>query len=260
MKYIIIQIIFSLFPLMAFCQNKTHERTAPQSSQKRHLTFQYFRIDRKQTGNGTAVQLNTNFNYLNIFDNSQRFAPDEPSSFSSLEYTFVKKNISQKIGYGIAAGIYRNHIKGDFILPGNTVHFGRGNSQVGLSASSDIWLQIFKKMDLSLSFQLGAGPQFTKLTAGANEVSTEGWGIKGWGISSNTGLWANSPVFFKRAAIGLGAVYNYTWSKYASFNVKNNITGNIEKYENVHFAAVSKGPKLTLAFKYYFYKINNADK
>ena len=246
--------LFSCFSVLLFCQNNSDKWASPQKNFRHHLVFQYFRIDRKKTGNGTPVHLNKDFEYLNLFDFSRRFAPDEPSSFSSLEFCFKKNNFSENTGYGVAAGVYRNHIKGDLLLPGHIVHFGRGNSQVGLSASSYVWAQVFKKMDLSFSVQLGLGPQFTKLTAGANEVSSGGWGIKGWGISSNAGLWADSPVLFRRVVIGLGAIYNYTWSKYRSFNVKNKSSGNTSEYKNVYFMATSKRPKLTIVFKYFFYK------
>src|SRR5690606_6957969 len=133
--------IFILYILVlpfSFSKSSISTWAASQSTQHRHLTFQYFRRDRKQIGNGTAVKLNTNVEYVNIF-NIQRCAPDEPSSFSSLEYTFFKKQLSENIGYQFAAGVYRNHIKGDFLLDKYTVHFGRGNSQVGLSTSTSIW-------------------------------------------------------------------------------------------------------------------------
>ena len=223
----------------------------PQSTKNTHLIFQYFRIDRKKIGNGTDVKLNTNFGFLNIF-NSQRFAPDEPSSFSSLEYVFLKKDISKKMGLYISGGIYRNHIKGDFLLPEYTVHFGRGNSQVGLSASSYIFTRVLKKMAASFSFQLGAGSHFTKLTANENKVSPNSWGIRGWGISSNMGLWLDSPVFFKRFAIGIGPVFNFTYSSYADFEIENAATGVVSTYKNAHFSAISKQPKWTVLFKYFF--------
>ncbi len=255
-KIVFIFFLHFVFEGLLTCQNNDAQWLSPQSTQKHHLTFQYFRIDRKQIGNGVDVNLSTNFGYLNIFDSSQRFAPDEPSSFSSLEYTFLKKNISPKTGYCIAAGIYRNHLKGDFLLKDYVVHFGRGNSQVGLCASTNIWVQFLKNMEIVCAFQVGTGPHFTKLTAGDNKVIPEKWGARGWGATSNIGLWANSPIFFKRFAFGVGAVYNYTYSKYRPFEIENAIAGHIVKYENIHFVAVSKKPKLTLLFKYYFYKMN----
>jgi hypothetical protein len=250
-------ILFFFIPNMLFTQNNISKWLSPQSAQKHHFTFQYFRIDRKQISGGTEVKLNTNFDYLNIFDNSQRFAPDEPSSFSSLEYTFLKKQFPNKTGYQFAAGIYRNHIKGDFLLKDYVVHFGRGNSQVGLAASTNVWVQVLNKFELAFSFQFGAGPQFTKLTANENKVAPEKWGGRGWGATSNIGLWANSPIFFKRFAFGVGAIYNYTYSKYGSFEIENANSGEVVKYEKVHFTAVSNKPKPTVLFKYYFYKMNN---
>ena len=255
----IIFILIAFRPFFLLCQNTKPSWISSQSTQSRHLTFQYYRLARKQIGDGTYVKLNTDFDYLNIFNNSQRFAPDEPSSFSSLEYNFLKKNITEKTGYQLAAGIYRNHIKGDFLLKDYIVHFGRGNSQVGLSTSANIWAQFLKYAELSFSFQLGAGPHFTKLTANKNDITPKKWGVRGWGISSNIGLWANSPIFFKHFAFGIGAVYNFTYSQYGSFEIKNATAGNVHLYEGVHFATVSQNPKPTVLFKYYFYKTNNPE-
>lgn len=255
-RFYILNLFFFTSNLL-FSQNDISKWLSSQSTQKHHLTFQYFRIDRKQIGNGTGVKLNTNFDYLNIFDSSQRFAPDEPSSFSSLEYTFLKKHFTNKTGCLFAAGIYRNHIKGDFLLKDYTVHFGRGNSQVGLAASTNVWVQVLNKLELAFSFQFGAGPQFTKLTANENKVVPEKWGGRGWGLTSNIGLWANSPIFFKRIAFAVGTVYNYTYSKYGSFKIENANSGEVIKYEKIHFTVVSNKPKPTVLFKYYFYKMNN---
>ena len=255
-KKLPIYFLIVLFQNILFSQDNVPIWISNQSTQQSDLTFQYFRIDRKKIGNGTDVKLNTNFNYLNIFDNSQRFAPDEPSSFSSLEYTFFKKNITGNTGYQVSAGVYRNHIKGDFLLDEYIVHFGRGNSQVGLSASTHLNVQVLKILELAGSFQFGAGPHFTKLTAKENAVTPRNWGARGWGLTSNIGLWINSPIFLNHFALGIGTVFNYTYSKYGSFEVKNAGTGDIVKYDNIQFTAISKWPKPTVLFKYYFYHKN----
>ena len=218
---------------------------------KGHLTLQYFRVDRKQLGDGTAVFLKNDFSYLRPFDNSQGFAPDEPSTFSSLEYTFLARELGKKWRYELSAGIFRNHIKGDFLLDPDKVHFGRGNSQIGVSAT---WLLVrplffYEKMSLGFSVQAGAGPHFTRLTAGNSEVTPGTWGIRGWGVAGNAGLWLNSPVFLKRWMLSAGGVYHLDRSSYGSFRVEYPVTGERVQYDDIWFASASRQPRFTVLLK-----------
>jgi len=67
------------------------------NTNKGNLTFKYFKIEREQIRGTHQTQLNNDFQYLKLFKEGQRFAPDEPSSFSSLEYTFYDVKLKSKI-------------------------------------------------------------------------------------------------------------------------------------------------------------------
>lgn len=222
------------------------------AAQRGFLAFQYFRVDRQQWGGNTDLQLNDDFEYLHLFKKGQRFAPDEPSSFSSLELGFWDKTTPQQVRYCLSAGIFRNHIKGDFLLrDGNKVHFSLGNSQVGISATGRVVSPAFlwQKITLSGSLQLGIGPQFTKFTTYNGTTNPAAWGIRGWGLASNAGIWGSSPPLFKRLLLDAGVAYHLSASRYGDFDVKNVTNGDL-RYEKIHFSNHSRLPRFTIGLRY----------
>ena len=138
MKYLLVLCIF--WSNISFSQESTN-------SNKGNLTLKYFKIEREQISGTYDTQLSNHFQYLKLFKKDQRFAPDEPSSISSLEFTFLDKNLISKFSLELSAGIYRNHIKGDLLLgDANKVHFGLGNSQVGISTTATLNYDIYKQL------------------------------------------------------------------------------------------------------------------
>lgn len=241
---LVVASLLSCFPIMG--QNAL-------GGQKGAFAFQYFRVDRQQWGGNTGLQLNDDFEYLQVFKKGQRFAPDEPSTFSSLEYGFWGKTTDKGCWLALSAGVFRNHIKGDFRLnDGQTLHFGRGNSQIGLSSTFRFYAPAFfqGKWTVSASAQLGLGPHFTKLTAGNDVVAPVDWGVRGWGCAGNAGLWLSSPVLFRRLVVDLGTVFHGSASTYQDFSVEKRAGGERTSYSNIHFSNTSRWPRLTVALKF----------
>ena len=206
-------------------------------SNKGNLTFKYFKIERVQTGGNVAVQLNTDFKYLKLFKSGQRFAPDEPSSFSSLEFTFWDKQLAEKIALEWAAGIFRNHTKGDFLLDEYKVHFGRGNSQVGFSNTLSFHYTIFHQVKIGAYIQVGLGPQFTRWTSGDEILIPEKWGVRGWGIVGNTGLQLKTPRIWNRWSVAGFFAHHVSASRYQDFTVSSATNQQEEThYKGLHFA------------------------
>ncbi len=251
MKYPLLLVLFLLAQDLLALQGLTGLNSGPNPPKRKFLSFQYFRIDRKHIGGNVETQLNDDFEYLKLFKKGQRFAPDEPSSFSSLEFTFWQLELSKNMVLDISAGIYRNHIKGDLLL-NEKVHFGRGNSQVGVSSTALLLSpEFFHGFTAGLSLQGGIGPQFTKWAVNNYTVSPESWGIRGWGLSGNMALRLNSPVFLKRCMIAAGAIYNLTYSRYGAFSGTNNNGGEFAA-KGLHFTTASKRPVFSIMLKYGF--------
>ncbi|MEK7254336.1 MAG: hypothetical protein AAB316_06310 [Bacteroidota bacterium] len=210
------------------------------------LTFQYFCLERHRLAGNTELKLNTDFGYIRLFDRSQRFAPDEPSSFSSLELTFLSKPVFKNGRWELSAGIFRNHIKGDFLLKNQAVHFGKGNSQVGFSSTGSVISPAWMRFSAGLTLQAGVGAHFTRLTSGQKKVEPGEWGIRGFGASSNLGLWLRSPLIFKRLRLNAGGVSNFTFARFQDFSVTNANTGDEQTFENTWFLTSSK-PAFTIS-------------
>lgn len=247
MKYFFF-IFLNLFAIILLGQNY-------KTSNVGNLTLKFFKIDRIQLGGSTDVQLNTNFEYLNIFEKGQRFAPDEPSSFSSLELTFSDKKINSNFSLEQSAGIFRNHIKGDFILNSGEyiVHFGLGNSQVGISFSNTLNYAI-NKFRVGYFLQLGMGPQFSRWNLSNNnsyEVRNKNWGIKGIGFMGNTGFQIAFPKIKNRWSINGFCAYNISTSSYREITIDPIVIRPIsDVFEDIHFTTGSKKVSFSISLGY----------
>jgi len=185
------------------------------------LTFKYFKVARIQSGGNVDVQLNKNFDFLKIFKKGQRFAPDEPSTFSSLEFTFLDKNLpKEKWSYEQSLGVFRNHFKGDFLLDEFDVHFGLGNSQVGVSTTATLNCFLMEKIKMGVFAQVGIGPHFTRYESYAREVDPDGWGTRGFGHTLNMGLQVSSPKFWNRFSIQGFVNYQVATAYHKDFTVE----------------------------------------
>ena len=229
------------------------------STNKGKLTLKYFKIEREQIDGSYDTRLSTHFQYLKLFKKGQRFAPDEPSSIASLEFTFLDKKLNSKFSMEWSAGIYRNHIKGDLILDSqNEVHFGLGNSQVGISSTAMVNHQFWKSMQLSYFLQLGVGPHFTRWQNGDNKITPEGWGIRGAGATINTGLQLTSPTFWNRWSISGYVLFNLTYSRYRDIVYETAFIRPVYFYEEIYFTLKNKNVVAGLGLSFDILK-NNAN-
>ena len=211
------------------------------NTNKGKFTLKYFKLEREQIDGSYDTRLSNHFQYLKLFKKGQRFAPDEPSSFSSLEFTFLDKKLKSKFSMEWSAGVYRNHIKGDLLFgDGNEAHFGLGNSQVGISSTATINYDIFQGTKLGYFLQVGAGPHFTRWQNGDDYFSPEGWGMRGSGATVNTGLQLTSPTFWKRWSICGYLLSNFTYSQYRDIIYQPSINRPIYGYEDIYFTLKNK--------------------
>jgi len=240
-----ISFYFLLCAKMLFAQN-----ISP-FSDKGNLTFKYFGIERIKTGGNVEIAMNNDFDFIKPFDNTLRFAPDEPPTFSSLEYTFWEKDLKSKITLNTSVGIYRNHIKGDFFPGGIKVHFGKGNSQVGASSTANLNYEIYKKIKIGGFFQFGVGPHFTQMRANNQAILPESWGIRGVGFTANSGVQLISPKFWNRLSIFGFFVYNYTYSRYNELEIETNASGG-GIFSGTWFGSRIKTPTESIGLSYDF--------
>jgi len=247
MKYPLL-LLLNIFAITLLGQNFNNSNVG-------NLTLKFFKIERVQLGGSTDVQLNTNFEYLNLFEKGQRFAPDEPSSFSSLEFTFLDKNLNSNLTLEQSAGIFRNHIKGDFIFDSgrHVVHFGLGNSQVGISFSNTLNYTL-GKFQIGAFFQLGLGPQFSRWTlsnSNSYQVRVKNWGIKGIGFVGNTGLQIAFPKIKNRWSINGFCAYNISNSSYRKITIDPIVIRPLpDVYEDIHFTTGSKQLSFSISLGY----------
>ena len=242
MKYLLLFFLFWTNP--SFGQETNH-------SNKGNLTLKYFKIEREQISGSYDTRLSNHFEYLKLLKKNQRFAPDEPSSISSLEFTFFDKKINSKLSLELSAGFYRNHIKGDLLLDTeNEVHFGLGNSQVGISSTTTLNYNIFKAFRLGYFLQLGAGLHFTRWQNGADKITPKGWGKRGSGGMLNTGLQLTSPKFWKRWSVSGYLLYNITYTKHGNLTYEPANIRPVYSYEDIHFTLKNKNiiAALSLSF------------
>ena len=233
MKYLLLFCL--LWTNLSFGQTTT-------TSNKGNLTLKYFKIEREQIGGSYETRLSNHFDYLKLFKKDQRFAPDEPSSISSLEFTFFEKKLKPKFAFELSAGIYRNHIKGDLLLSdGNEVHFGLGNSQVGISTTGIINYDFYKGLRLGYFLQLGAGFHYTRWQSQNAEFIPNEWGVRGAGTMVNTGLQLTTPKFWNRWSIYGYLLYNNTYSKYDDIiYAASRPTSNDGPFQDIHFTLKNK--------------------
>jgi len=239
-------LLFCFFVLILNC-SFAQEQTNTNVGQ---LTLMYFPIERVKASGNTDLYLPTHSDFLKPFDSSTRFAPDEPSTFSSLEYTFLSRSFNTDLRWDWSVGIFRNHTKGDFLLSQDTVHFGLGNSQVGISSTGKLYYQLPQEIAIGLFLQLGIGPHFSQWTGFEKEMTPVDWGIAGWGLTNNVALFLESPYFFKRWKINVLAIYNWSYSTYEDIEVFDSRENETTFYENIHFATRSKRPNFTITLSY----------
>jgi hypothetical protein len=134
---------------------------------------------------------------------------------------------------------------------GNDVHFGFGNSQVGIGVGLDFSTPSVRGFTSSAALFVGIGPQFSNFTSGANTVSSSCWGLKGMGevgvLSWNI---INSPP--------LGGLVSFSWSlnatvhhaQFSDFDVTNANTGATTTYNDVNF--VTGGISNTVSINFHF--------
>ena len=210
------------------------------------LSFSYFGLDRTQIGGNVDIKLNLDFNYIQPFSGDSRFAPDEPSSFSSIEFTFGDNNSN----LDLSVGLFRNHEKGDILLGGgNDVHFDKGNSQVGIGIGVDAASPEFFGCTTSAKLFVGVGPQFTDLNSDGNSMSTNCWGSKGFGqvamVSWNI---INTPPLFGVVSVSWSMNATVHHCSFSNFDVTNGNTGDTTTYSNVNFTTAGFANTLTLNF------------
>ena len=220
-----------------------------QNTNKGQLRLLYVPIERIQMGGSVDVYLPTHFHYLKPFDSSTRFAPDEPSSFSSLEYTFWLKKLTEKIIIESGFGIFRNHTKGDFLPEGDeAIHFGLGNSNVGICLSLAV-RYLWKDWSLGTHLQTGVGPQFSQWTNDQRSYDPEAWGVKGFGWTNNIMVFIESPLCLKRLSFRAFLAYNMSYSSYGDFSSLSS-NGIKSEFSDFTFSSRSSRPVFSISVGY----------
>lgn len=221
-------------------------------TQQSSIKFQYTPVKKAQISGPHSLVLPTNFEYLNIFKKDQRFAPDEPSSFSSIEYFFAPENITENLKYKWSLGLFRNHINGGIILDENYVHFGRGNSNFGVVSTLDLSCTMSNSFNIATFYQIGIGPLVTQLKNDELTISPAEWKINGLGFVSNLGLEIRSPMFLNRIKFHVGSLINFTFVKLRSIETVDNQNNN-DKYSDLRFMTINKVPALNIGIYYFLH-------
>lgn len=204
----------------------------------------FFWVRRKQIGGNIALNLNTDFKFIVPFTRN-RFAPDEPSSFSYLLLTFGDYNPN----LNLSAGFFRNHVKGDFILGNsNDIHFGVGNSQVGLGVGFEASTTLYKSSTASLSLFIGFGPQLSKFTSGSNIVTPGKREIKGYGEVALIGASITTPKYGKIFSVSFRFNALFHYASFKKFSVTSRILGATSSYTHINFLTASFSPSIQLNF------------
>ncbi len=217
------------------------------------ISVGYFRVNRHQIDGSTIVRFNKDFDYITP-GSGFRFAPDEPSSFSFINYIFADNNRN----CDFFMSLFRNHTKGDFLFSDfSDVHFGKGNSQIGLGLGLDLGFPI-KTFSLSGSLLWGFGPQFTKLTSGNRHVSPEKWGVRGLGSVLVSGVNLNSPTFWNIFSVTLSVKSTLHYAGFFDFEVMDD-DGVMREFSDVDFVSYGISPMLQLNFELGKHKKASAD-
>jgi len=213
---------------------------------KGKLRLLYLPIERTQIAGNIDVNLPTHFHHLRLFDSNTRFAPDEPSSFSSLSYTFWQKEVSEKLLLESGLGFFRNHTKGDFVPIGEeAIHFGLGNSQVGLVIDFSI-AYIWKEWSLGAAVQAGCGPHFSRWDSWNNQTTPDGWGVVGFGGVKNLLIFLGTPTWWNRWSFRALVATHYSYSSYKDFQITKG-NGEVNNYEKLKFSNRSKRPVFSIS-------------
>lgn len=223
-------------------------------AQERSVKIQYAPLKRNQISGTSALILPSHFQYLNVFKKDQRFAPDEPSSFSSIEYFFKWRALNEKTKFKWSLGLFRNHVKGDIILDNLVIHFGRGNSHFGISNSLNFSRNLFKSSwTIELYNQLGIGPLVTRFENDQLRITPEKWGLNGYGISNNLGVNLRSPIFFSHYSISLGTLYNITLTKLSSIETTDS-QNQIQRFTDLQYITMNYLPSINISLSYTWVK------
>jgi len=219
-------------------------------SQSNSIKFQYAPLKRKKISGKHSLILPSQFAFLNVFNSDQRFAPDEPSSFLSIEYFFKERPINKNLKLNWSLGLFRNHIKGDIILDESIIHFGRGNSHFGISSSLNIYTHLCNTdFQLAILNQLGVGPLVTRFESNELAIIPDDWKINGSGIIYNCLLEIKSPLLFNRLSIHLGTLFNITHTTLNDLDLINN-QNQTKRYSKLNFTTISKLPSINIGFSY----------
>ena len=156
-----------------------------------------------------------------------------------------------------SAGVYRNHIKGDLILNNFTeVHFGLGNSQIGISSTATLNYDIFQGLKIGCFVQVGVGPHFTRWQNQNEEhrITLGGWGIRGKGAMINAAVQITSPTFWNRWSIHGYLLLNQTYSTYQDITYEPLPARPVYLFEDIHFTLINKNLIAALGLSFDIFK------
>ncbi|MBX7052556.1 MAG: hypothetical protein K1X54_11020 [Flavobacteriales bacterium] len=167
------------------------------------IFYSYSQFQRQQIGGNTTANLYTDFGYVSIKnlieslngfidgnpDTKNSFKISEPSSYIHIDYKFADN--AKNLNYWV--GIFRNHSKGGFVYAnGQRVHWGLGNSQIGIEVGGEISLMEYKAFRVNLSTTIGAGQQFSTFDGKGRDGC---WGSKGFGYIAVNRIGLSTPAF-----------------------------------------------------------------
>jgi len=220
--------------------------------QQNSIKVQMAPLKRKQIAGSHSLILPSHFEYLKLYNGDQRFAPDEPSSHSSIEYFFKERKLKQNVNFDWSLGLFRNHIKGDIILEERIIHFGRGSSHFGVSSTQTISSSLFSSnYRMGFSNQIGIGPLVTQFKNDDLNITPDTWGVNGYGLTYSVGIELRSPIFFNRLTIHLGTLLNFSFIKFKSIQIIDN-SNYTTNYSKLHFVTMNNLPALNIGLSYSF--------
>jgi hypothetical protein len=205
------------------------------------IQFGFFRLKRTQINGNANMVLKTSFTYLQPWT-GERFAPDEPSSLMYANYVFA----DNRPNIDFCVGLFRNHSKGDMIIDNYSLHFDKGNSQVGILGGITIKTKSYKKCKAMATMLLGFGPQFSKLEGSNLAILPDNWGIRGFGEFANLAFSIQAPIIKKRWQLSASINTLMHQVKFNSFSISEN---NIQKqFKNIHYSSYGISPNLQIGY------------
>jgi hypothetical protein len=205
------------------------------------LQFGFFRAKRNQIGGNAKLILKTSFTYLQPWT-GERFAPDEPSSFSYANYVFADNH--PYIDFCI--GVFRNHSKGDILVDNYSLHFEKGNSQVGLLGGVSAHSKQWHKFSVSATILVGIGPQVSKLSGYNLVIIPDTWGIRGLGEIVNVAGSIKAPIIKKRWQLSLTVNALFHAVQFGKFDVLDNWQNTT--YTNKYYFSNAISPSLQVSY------------